>query len=49
MGTEAPLAGKWIQLLKEITPGMRRAAFLNLDWFVPCTVGIEIELKLMRA
>jgi putative ABC transport system substrate-binding protein len=28
MGTEAPLAGKWIQLLKEITPGMRRAAFL---------------------
>ena len=28
MGTEAPLAGKWMQLLKEITPGMRRAAFL---------------------
>jgi putative ABC transport system substrate-binding protein len=28
IGTEAPLAGKWIQLLKEITPGMRRAAFL---------------------
>jgi putative ABC transport system substrate-binding protein len=27
-GTEAPLAGKWMQLLKEITPGMRRAAFL---------------------
>jgi putative ABC transport system substrate-binding protein len=28
MSTEAPLAGKWMQLLKEITPGMRRAAFL---------------------
>jgi putative ABC transport system substrate-binding protein len=28
MSTEAPLAGKWIQLLKEITPEMRRAAFL---------------------
>jgi len=27
-GTEPPLAGKWMQLLKEITPGMRRAAFL---------------------
>jgi putative ABC transport system substrate-binding protein len=27
-GTEAPLAGKWMQLLKQITPGMRRAAFL---------------------
>ena len=25
MGTETPLAGKWMQLLKEITPGMRRA------------------------
>jgi putative ABC transport system substrate-binding protein len=24
----APLAGKWVQLLKDITPGMRRAAFL---------------------
>jgi putative tryptophan/tyrosine transport system substrate-binding protein len=24
----APLAGKWVQLLKEVTPGMRRAAFL---------------------
>jgi len=28
MSTEAPLAGKWMQLLKEITPEMRRAAFL---------------------
>ena len=28
MSTEAPLAGKWVQMLKEITPGMRRAAFL---------------------
>jgi putative ABC transport system substrate-binding protein len=28
MATEAPLAGKWMQLLKEITPAMRRAAFL---------------------
>jgi len=28
MATEAPLAGKWMQLLKEITPGMRRTAFL---------------------
>jgi putative ABC transport system substrate-binding protein len=28
MATEAPLAGKWVQMLKEITPGMRRAAFL---------------------
>jgi putative ABC transport system substrate-binding protein len=28
MSTEAPLAGKWMQLLKEITPGMKRAAFL---------------------
>ena len=28
MGSGAPLAGKWVQLLKEITPGMRRAAFL---------------------
>ena len=28
MATEAPLAGKWMQLLKEITPGIRRAAFL---------------------
>jgi len=27
-GTEAPLAGKWVQLLKQITPGMKRAAFL---------------------
>jgi putative tryptophan/tyrosine transport system substrate-binding protein len=27
-GTEAPLGGKWIQLLKEIAPGMRRAAFM---------------------
>jgi putative ABC transport system substrate-binding protein len=27
-GTEAPLAGKWMQLLKEIRPAMRRAAFL---------------------
>jgi putative tryptophan/tyrosine transport system substrate-binding protein len=29
MGLDAaPLAGKWVQLLKEVTPGMRRAAFL---------------------
>jgi putative ABC transport system substrate-binding protein len=28
MSVGAPLAGKWVQLLKEITPGMRRAAFL---------------------
>jgi putative ABC transport system substrate-binding protein len=28
LSAEAPLAGKWIQLLKEITPLMRRAAFL---------------------
>ena len=28
LSAEPPLAGKWIQLLKEITPAMRRAAFL---------------------
>ena len=28
MFTEPPLAGKWMQLLREITPGMRRAALL---------------------
>jgi putative tryptophan/tyrosine transport system substrate-binding protein len=28
MSAEPPLAGKWVQLLKEMTPGMRRAAFL---------------------
>ena len=28
MSTEPPLAGKWMQFLKEIAPGMRRAAFL---------------------
>jgi putative ABC transport system substrate-binding protein len=28
MATEAPLASKWVQLLKEIMPGIRRAAFL---------------------
>jgi len=27
-GTEPPLAGKWIQFLREIMPGMRRAALL---------------------
>jgi len=28
MGTEAPLAGKWMQLLKEIAPATTRTAFL---------------------
>jgi putative tryptophan/tyrosine transport system substrate-binding protein len=28
MSTEAPLAGKWMQILKEITPGLSRAALL---------------------
>jgi putative ABC transport system substrate-binding protein len=28
MSTEAPLAGKWMQFLREITPGLRRAALL---------------------
>jgi putative tryptophan/tyrosine transport system substrate-binding protein len=28
MSTEPPLAGKWMQVLREITPGMRRAALL---------------------
>jgi len=28
MSVEPPVAGKWVQLLKEITPGMRHAAFL---------------------
>jgi putative ABC transport system substrate-binding protein len=27
-GTEPPLAGKWMQVLREIMPGMRRAALL---------------------
>jgi putative ABC transport system substrate-binding protein len=28
MSTEPPLAGKWMQVLREITPGMRRTALL---------------------
>jgi putative ABC transport system substrate-binding protein len=28
MSVEPPLAGKWVQLLKEIAPGLRRAAYL---------------------
>jgi putative ABC transport system substrate-binding protein len=43
-GMEAPLGGKWLELLSEIMPGLKRAAFMfNPDFSAPSTFMPSLE------